>query len=64
MFYKLGDTVTLKGLDYFEEYNGLEFTIIEIYLGFSYRVKRNGFDPIWVTTKNFAEESDLVGNES
>lgn len=64
MFYKLGDTVTLKGLDYFEEYNGLEFTIIEIYLGFSYRVKRDGFDPIWVTVKNFAEESDLVGNES
>ena len=64
MFYKLGDTVTLKDLDYFEEYNGLKFTIIEIYMGFSYRVTRDGFDPIWVTAKNFAEESDLVGNES
>ena len=53
MHYKLGDTVILKDLDYFEEYNGLEFTIIEIYMGFSYRVKRDGFDPIWVTTKNF-----------
>lgn len=53
MFYKLGDTVVLKNLDYFEEYNGLEFTIIEIYMGFSYRVKRDGFDPIWVTTNNF-----------
>lgn len=63
MHYKLGDTVILKDLDYFEEYNGLEFTIMEIYLGFSYRVKRDGFDPIWVTTKNFVKESDLVGNE-
>lgn len=61
--YRLGDTVILKNLDYFEEYNGLEFTIIEIHHGFSYRVKRNGFDPIWVTTKNFVKESDLVGNE-
>lgn len=53
MHYKLGDTVVLKDLDYFEEYNGLEFTIIEIYMGYSYRVKRFGFDPIWVTEKNF-----------
>jgi len=55
MSYKLGDTVVLKDLDYFEEYNGLEFTIIEIYMGYSYRVKRVGFDPIWVTTKNFVQ---------
>jgi hypothetical protein len=55
MFYKLGDTVVLKGLDYFEEYNGKEFTIIEIYMGFSYRVKRDGFDPIWVTSNNFEQ---------
>ena len=64
MYYKLGDKVVLKDLDYFEEYNGLEFEIIEIYLGFSYRVRRSGFDPIWVTTKNFVEESDVFGNES
>lgn len=55
MFYKLGDRVVLKDLDYFEEYNGLEFEIIEIYMGFSYRVVRDGFDPIWVTTRNFVE---------
>ena len=55
MYYKLGDTVVLKNLDYFEEYNGLEFTIIEVYMGFSYRVKRDGFDPIWVTTNNFVQ---------
>lgn len=53
MHYKLGDTVILKDLEYFEEYNGLEFTIIEIDMGYSYRVKRFGFDPIWVTAKNF-----------
>lgn len=56
MYYKLGDKVILKDLDYFEEYNGLEFTIIEVYMGFSYRVKRDGFDPIWVTTRNFVKE--------
>lgn len=55
MYYRLGDTVVLKSLDFFEEYNGLEFTIIEIYMGFSYRVTRDGFDPIWVTAKNFVE---------
>ena len=55
MFYKLGDKVVLKDLDYFEEYNGKEFEIIEIYMGFSYRVKRSGFDPIWVTTNNFVQ---------
>lgn len=55
MFHKLGDRVVLKDLDYFEEYNGLEFEIIEIYMGFSYRVVRDGFDPIWVTTRNFVE---------
>jgi hypothetical protein len=53
--YRLGDNVVLKDLDYFEEYNGLEFTIIEIYMGFSYRVKRDGFDPIWVTARNFVQ---------
>lgn len=53
MFYKLGDKVVLKDLEYFEEYNGKEFEIVEIYLGYSYRVKRDGFDPIWVTVKNF-----------
>ena len=53
MFYKLGDRVVLKDLDYFEEYNGLEFEIIEIYMGFSYRVTRDGFDPIWVTINDF-----------
>ena len=56
MHYRLGDRVVLKDLDYFKEYNGLEFEIIEIYMGFSYRVKRDGFDPIWVTTRNFAKE--------
>ena len=56
MFPKLGDKVVLKDLDYFEEYNGLEFEIIETHMGFSYRVKRDGFDPIWVTTKNFVKE--------
>ena len=56
MHYRLGDRVVLKDLDYFKEYNGLEFEIIEIYMGFSYRVKRDGFDPIWVTTRNFVEE--------
>jgi hypothetical protein len=25
-------------------------------MGFSYRVKRDGFDPIWVTTRNFVKE--------
>ena len=53
MHYRIGDKVVLKNLDYFEEYNGLEFTIIEIYMGFSYRVKRDGFDSIWVTANNF-----------
>lgn len=51
--YRIGDKVTLKGLDFFEEYNGLEFTIIDIYMGLSYRVKRSGFDAIWVTEHNF-----------
>ena len=55
MHYRLGDKVVLKDLDYFEEYNGKEFTIIEIYHGFSYRVKADGFDPIWVTTNNFVK---------
>lgn len=53
MHYRLGDTVVLKDLDFFEEYNGLEFTIIEIYFGLNYRVSRDGFDPIWVTEHNF-----------
>lgn len=55
MHYVLGDCVILKDLDYFEEYNGLEFEIIEIHMGYCYRVKRSGFDPIWVTEKNFVK---------
>lgn len=55
MHYILGDKVVLKDVDYFQEYNGLEFEIIEIYMGYAYRVKRDGFDPIWVTTKNFVQ---------
>ena len=52
MHYILGDKVVLKDVEYFQEYNGKEFEIIEIYMGYAYRVKRDGFDPIWVTTKN------------
>ena len=55
MFHRLGDKVVLKDLEYFEEYNGKEFEIIEIYHGVCYRVKADGFDPIWVTVKNFEE---------
>ena len=53
MHYVLGDTVILKDLDYFDEYNGQEAIILEIHMGYCYRVKCNGFDPIWVTAKNF-----------
>lgn len=56
MFYKLGDTVVLKNMDYFTEYNGKEFEIIEVWEGYCYRVKASGFDPVWVTARNFVEE--------
>lgn len=55
MHYRLGDRVVLKDLDYFVRYNGLEFEIIEICMNYCYRVKRNGFDPIWVTERNFVQ---------
>ena len=56
MFYKLGDKVILKDIDYFTEYNGKEFEIIEIYERYCFKVKASGFDPIWVTSRNFVEE--------
>ena len=52
---RLGDTVVLKDLDYFEEYNGQEAIVLEIHMGVCYRVKCDGFDPIWVTAKNFEQ---------
>jgi hypothetical protein len=55
MFYKIGDTVVLQDLDYFQNYNGKEFIIIDVYLEKIYQVKADGFDPIWVTEKNFAK---------
>ena len=55
MHYILGDKVVLKDVEYFQEYNGKEFEIIEICMGYAYRVKRDGFDPIWVTVKNFVQ---------
>jgi hypothetical protein len=55
MFYKIGDTVVLQGLDYFQNYNGKEFIIIDVYLGKIYQVKADGFDPIWVTDNNFVK---------
>lgn len=55
MFYKIGDTVVLQDLDYFQNYNGKEFIIIDVYLEKIYQVKADGFDSIWVTEKNFAK---------
>ena len=52
--YKLGDKVTLKDVEFFKEYNDKEFIIVEIYMNYCYKVATEGFDPIWVTTKNFA----------
>jgi hypothetical protein len=31
-------------------------------MGFSYRVKRDGFDPIWVTSNNFEQGEWLNGS--
>lgn len=58
MYYRLGDTVVLKGIDAFKEYNGKEFTIIQVYHRDSYKVKRDGFDPIWVTSDNFVKKGE------
>ena len=55
MWYKLGDKVTLQGVKHFEEYNGKEFTIVQIYKYYSFKVARDGFDPIWVTSENFVK---------
>lgn len=55
MFYKIGDTVVLQDLDYFQNYNGKEFIIIDVYLEKIYQVKSDGFDPIWVTENNFVK---------
>ena len=52
--YRLGDKVILKDVEYFKEYNDKEFIIVEIYMNYCYKVATEGFDPIWVTTKNFA----------
>ena len=57
MFYKIGDKVTLKDC-YFENYNGKEFEIIQIYKFYTYKVKADGFDPIWVTTENFVKKGE------
>ena len=53
MQYKLGDTVILKDVDSFDEYNGLEFTIVNVCVEEIFQVKRAGFDPIWVVERNF-----------
>ena len=55
MFYKLGDKVVLKDMDYFVEYNNKEFEIIEVWEGYCYRVTADGFDPVWVTDRNFVK---------
>ena len=55
MWYKLGDKVVLKDIKHFEEYNGKEFTITEVYKYYTFKVERNGFDPIWVTSDNFVK---------
>ena len=55
MWYKVGDKVTLKDVTYFDNYNGKEFTIIQIYKYYSFKVARDGFDPIWVTSDNFVK---------
>ena len=58
MYYKLGDKVVLKDVKHFEEYNGKEFEIVEIYLAYCYKVAASGFDPIWVTMDNFVREGE------
>ena len=56
MHYNLGDKVILKNLDEpFEVYNDKEFVIEEIYKFVVFKVKRDGFDPIWVNRDNFKE---------
>ena len=57
--YNLNDKVVLKDI-YFEEYNNKEFYIVEMEICNNktalYKVKSDGFDPIWVAEKNFVEE--------
>jgi hypothetical protein len=57
-YYKLGDKVVLKNIEPFTEYNDKEFTIIQIYAHRSFKVKRDGFDPIWVTSDNFVKKGE------
>jgi len=57
-YYKLGDKVILKDIEPFIEYNNKEFTIIQIYAHRSFKVKRDGFDPIWVTSDNFVKKGE------
>ncbi len=54
MFYKKGDKVVLQDI-YFENYNGKEFTIVDVYLEKVYKVEADGFDPIWVSSSNFVK---------
>ena len=56
MQYKLGDTVILKDVDSYDEYNGLEFTIVNVCVEEIFQVKRAGFDSIWITKNNIRQE--------